>query len=140
MLTDEILLPLSIHPSQVDRALALGEPHYLRHRVLRRYMHVVRYQKSTLLLPCQPAKNLTQVLSQLLIQRLPASAGNEDHVVFALPLAVTWLPYSSILGTPFRVLRGSRLRVSAVDSRTWSRQDGTSLRTPTELSAGSLGH
>jgi hypothetical protein len=41
-----------------------------------------------LLLLRQPAEDLAKILAQLHIQRLAAALGNENNVVFALPLRV----------------------------------------------------
>ena len=51
MLPDEVTLALSVHPHQMDRALALDLPHNLRYRVLRRYrlhyVHMIRLHGAT---------------------------------------------------------------------------------------------
>src|SRR5215470_17848656 len=85
---------LSIDSRQVDRTLPFYEPDHLRHRVFGRdrdqHMHVIAHQMSllnpALLLFCQSPEHFPQILSQLNIQRLAPTFGNEHHVVFALPL------------------------------------------------------
>src|SRR5262249_11632969 len=96
VLTDEISLPLSIHPRYVDRALALDEPHHLRHRILRwhRYHHVhmiwqqMSFLDLALLLTRQLLEHLPKVPTQLSIQYLAPILRYENYVVFALPLRV----------------------------------------------------
>jgi hypothetical protein len=93
VLTYAVSLPFPVHPGQVDRTLSLDEPHDLRHRVLRwdryHHVHVIRHEMSlfdpAVLLCCQTPEYLSKMRSQLDIQRLPATFGNEDHVVFAVP-------------------------------------------------------
>jgi hypothetical protein len=96
VLTYEIPLPLSVHPRQMDRALALDKSNHLRDRVLGRYrnhhMHMIRPQMSffylTLLLLCQPSEYFPQMPPQFLVQRLPAAFRDENYMVFALPLCM----------------------------------------------------
>jgi hypothetical protein len=95
-LTSKILLPLSVHPRQVNRALAFDETNHLRHRVFRRYrdhhVDVVRTKMSFLdpaLLFARPAsENLAKMLTQLPLQHLPSAFRYKYYVVLALPLRV----------------------------------------------------
>jgi hypothetical protein len=47
------------------------------------------FLNSALLLHRQSAKHLPKMLPQLTLKRLPAALGNEHHMIFALPFAVT---------------------------------------------------
>src|SRR6185295_6938743 len=124
VLPNETPLPFSIHPSQMDRALALDEPDHLRHRILRRYRHkhmdVIRHQvplfQDTLLLRCQAPKHLPKMTPKPTVQRPPAALRDEHDVVFALPPRVAQTLGLVHRGTPFRVLGGSRSEVSAMDT------------------------
>ena len=97
MLPYEISLTFPVYPGHMDRALALDVPHYLRHRVFRRYrdhhVHMIRHQMPFLdpafLLLRQLLEHLPEVSPQLAVQRFPATLGNENYVVLALTLRVT---------------------------------------------------
>jgi hypothetical protein len=96
MLPYEVLLPLPVHPRQMDSALALDKPHHLRHRIFGRNrdhdVHVV-WQQMTFLDPAfllfgQLSKHFSQMLSQCPVQRLPATLRDETTWYFALPFRV----------------------------------------------------
>ena len=96
VLTYEVAFSLSVHASQMDRAFALDEPDHLRHGVFRRdrdqHVHVIGQKMAfldpTFLLLSQLSEHFSEMPSQLNVQRLPAELGNENNVIFALPLAV----------------------------------------------------
>jgi hypothetical protein len=77
----------------VDRTLALDIPDHLGHGVLGRdrdqHVHVVHDQvpfQNLAFLPLgQLAKHLPKVLSQLLVQLLAPTLGDEHDMVFAFP-------------------------------------------------------
>ena len=73
------LLPL-IKPTTCETAYFGGIEIVVRHQV-------PLFDPAFLLLR-QLAKHLSEVLSQLSVQRLPAALGNENNMIFALPLAV----------------------------------------------------
>src|SRR5712691_21876 len=108
----------------MNRALSLDEPDHLRHRVLRRYrdehVHVIGHQMP-LLYPAfpllgQPSENLPKVLPQLPIQRAPSALRYEHHVVFAHPRRVVQTFELVHRVSSFRVLGGSRSKVSTIDT------------------------
>src|ERR1700761_5621539 len=89
VLPSVILLPLSIHTRQMNRALALDESHHLRHRVLRRdrdhHVDMVRQQRTffnpALSLLGQLTEHLAQVLAKTAVQHLPAALRYKYYVV-----------------------------------------------------------
>jgi hypothetical protein len=95
-LTSVILFPFSVHPRQVDRALALDVPHHLRHRIFGRYrnhhVHMVCLKmplfNPALSLLGQLLEHFAQMLPKALVQHLPAALRDENNVVFALPYRV----------------------------------------------------
>src|SRR5262245_50243375 len=103
----------------MDGALALDEPDYLRHGILRRYrdqhMHMVRHEVPffhlTLLLRCQSPEHISKMTTKLLIQRPPAAFWDEHDAVFALPPRVAQTLRLVHRGPSFRVLGGSRSEV-----------------------------
>jgi hypothetical protein len=78
-----------IHPSNVDRAFPLDEPHHAGYRLLRRHaqqhVHMVEHHMPlfhlALLLLRQRAKHRPQVPPQLPIQRLAPAFRDEHHVI-----------------------------------------------------------
>jgi len=113
----EVALPLAVDPSQVDSALALDVPNHLRNRILWRdrnhHMDVIRHQMAFLdparLLHRQSAEHFPKMMPQLAVKRLPAALGNEHHMIFALPFAVTWTLVIVHRETPSRARGGSRV-------------------------------
>jgi hypothetical protein len=91
VLADEISPLFPVHPGQVYGALSLNVPDHLRHRVFRRdrnhHVHVIRQQvplfDPAFFLRSKLAEYLTEMLSQLHIQRLSSTLGNEYDVVYA---------------------------------------------------------
>src|ERR1700728_585150 len=116
MLPHKITLALSVHPCQMNCALALDEPHHLRYRILRRdrqqHMDVVGHQVAllhpALLLASQLPEHLAKVYPQLTVQGPSSALRDEHHVVFALPrrVAQTLIPVHRV--SSFRALGGSR--------------------------------
>lgn len=93
VLTHEVALALSIDSTRVDRALALDEPHDLRHRVFRRdrqqHVHMVGHQMPFLdlrfLLERELPEHFPKMPTQFLILRFPSALRNEDHMIFSGP-------------------------------------------------------
>ncbi len=96
VLTNEILLALSVDSRKVNRTLALDESHHFRYCILGwnrdHHVHVVRHQMTflnpALLLFGEAPEYLAQVLAKAAVKRLAATLRYENHVLFALPLAV----------------------------------------------------
>ena len=125
VLSNKTSLPLTIHPAQIYRALALDVPYHLRYRILRgyRYQHVhmiqhqVPFLYPALLLTSQLPQYFSKVLPQLFVQHFSSTLGNKYHMVFALPLRVTLGFHIRPSRSPSRVLGGSQVGVSLMDSR-----------------------
>jgi len=124
VLPHEVALALPIHPCQMNRALALDEADHLRHRVLRRdrdhHVHVIGHQVPfhdfALLLRGQLAKHLPKVPTQLCVQRPAPTLRDENHVILAVPCRVAQTFELVHQDSSFRVLGGSRLEVSTMDT------------------------
>lgn len=97
MLSHEIPLALPIYPSQVDCALSLDKPNYLRYRIFGRnrdqHVYVIWHQmaflNSAFLLLRQLSEYLAQVPSQFHIQRLSSALRYKNYVILALPSCMT---------------------------------------------------
>ena len=83
-------------PCDVDGTFALDETNHLRHAILGRntdqHVHMV-YHKVALQYPALPLhgelpENLAQMLSELLIERLPSVLRNPYDMVLAVPYCV----------------------------------------------------
>src|SRR5215472_8280797 len=83
MLPYEIALPLAVDTGQMDSALPFNVRDHFRHRIFRwnrnHHVNMVGHQMPlldpALLLHCQSAEHLPEMLPQLPVQRLPATLG-----------------------------------------------------------------
>jgi len=124
VLTHKVAPSLCVHPCKVNRTLAFDVPHYLRHRVLRRYLHQhvnmvrhqVPFQYPALPLLGQSVEDIPQIISQFPIQGLASTFWNKHHVVLALPFRVIQTCIFVHRVSFFRVLGGSRLKVTTMDT------------------------
>lgn len=78
--------------------------------------HQAPFFDSTLLLRRQLAEHLSKLLPQLSVQRAPSAFRDENDLKFAVSCRVAQTFELVHRGSSFRVLGGSRLEVSAVDT------------------------
>jgi hypothetical protein len=111
------LLPLSIHPRQVDRTLALDIPNHLRHRVLRRNRDSSGAPPRCDSPSAQPTCGTPPPRCCLNCSYSVRLRHLGMNTTWYLHSHLVWLrlSYSSIVDLPFLCFGGSRPGVSAMD-------------------------
>ena len=93
--------------------------------------HQVTFFDPAFLLQCQFAEHVPKMFPQLPVKHLPAVLGNENDVIFTLPLAV-----ASSIANLLVCLAAHERRVKALDDR---RKCQTATATPAEPGTSFVG-